>query len=306
MSAGRNRHRPKAYGERTRAFVAWALVIVLFVCGALVAGQLTFLPGAVPSIRVAAVGYGGRLAAGLLAGLSVSFSAFDVLGISVLGRIAGASAFGLCVGAVVPLVERLFREKPESIRAPKTTDPPTVPRPKESAPAPRKPAPLPTPPVEPLELDDAPAPVGPAAPPLQAEHRFREAAATRCPGCGRTIPGAVGVRYCMVCDPDVLTRLRGVRSMPAPKMLAWLPKPVLFGLYGAARRVARPWRNCSVNSSWWLLQPPEAKPVQPPPPGTAAWRSAASSDLQLAQGATKQMLFVQIARDVRWRGEGAR
>jgi hypothetical protein len=182
-------------GSWRLALLAWALVIVLFVCGALVVGQLTFLPGEVPSVGVAAVGYGGGVVAGLFAG-AAAYAAFDLAGIAFLGRIAGASAFGLGTGAVVPLAERLFRERSEP-REPLPEELPPEELPEEAPPP--VPAPRPKPNEEPLELDDEPATAAPPAlqhKPSIAAPKSRDG----CPGCGRTIPGPVGQRYCMVCD----------------------------------------------------------------------------------------------------------
>jgi hypothetical protein len=182
-------------GKRALALAAWALVVVSFVCGGLVAGQLTFLPGEVPSVKAAAAGYGGGVVAGLLAG-TAGYVVFTQLGIAFLGRLAGATAFGLCTGAIVPLAERLFRGGVEELEPlPEELPPEELP---EEAPLPI-PAPRSAPNEKPLELDDAPAPAAPMVPqhkPNIASTKPRDG----CPGCGRMIPGAVGERYCMVCD----------------------------------------------------------------------------------------------------------
>jgi hypothetical protein len=182
---------------RTRAFVVWGLVTVLFVCGALLVGQLTFLPGEVPSPGVSAVSYGGGVAVGLIAG-AAGYGVFELIGVPLLGRLVGASAFGLCTGAIAPLVQGLFGGQPEPLPLP-PEEPDEVPVSKEPVQAPSKPAPSPKPAEQPLELDDEPAPVAPVVPPHKPN-----IVATKprdgCPGCGRTIPGPVGERYCMLCD----------------------------------------------------------------------------------------------------------
>jgi hypothetical protein len=82
--------------------------------------------------------------------------------------------------------------------------------------------------------------------------------------------------------------------MPAPKMLAWLPKPVLFGLYGALGGLL----GALVFGELVLLalEPKKAEAPPPPPPPEPRLAIAASRDLQLYQGGINK-LFVQIARD---------
>src|SRR5215216_3062769 len=76
--------------------------------------------------------------------------------------------------------------------------------------------------------------------------------------------------------------------MPAPKMLAGLPKPVLFGLYGAIGGLL----GALVFGEliWLVLSPAKAQQ------GGARLAVSASKDLQLFQSGTNR-LFVQIARD---------
>jgi hypothetical protein len=88
--------------------------------------------------------------------------------------------------------------------------------------------------------------------------------------------------------------------MPAPKMLAGLPKPVLFGLYGAAGGLL----GALVFGEllWRVLQPPPPKPAEP------RLAVAASEAVQLAQGGVNK-LFVRVARagfdgEVRVRADG--
>ena len=57
--------------------------------------------------------------------------------------------------------------------------------------------------AEPLSLDAEPAPApAPAvvAPPVIKPAITAPKPRDACPGCGRTIPGGAGKRYCMVCD----------------------------------------------------------------------------------------------------------
>ena len=82
--------------------------------------------------------------------------------------------------------------------------------------------------------------------------------------------------------------------MPAPKFLSGLPKPVLFGLYGAIGGLI----GALVFGEllWRILQPPSPKPPEPPPPPEPLLAVSASKDLQIYQGGLNK-LFVQIARD---------
>ena len=76
--------------------------------------------------------------------------------------------------------------------------------------------------------------------------------------------------------------------MPAPKMLAGLPKPLLFGLYGALGGLIGALAFGEL--LWFLLRPP---PAPPPEPAVAV---GAPTDVQIYQGGTGRVLF-QIARD---------
>ena len=78
-----------------------------------------------------------------------------------VGAISGC-LFGLVFGLMLPLSEKLFRANPTA---------------------------------EPLELDPEPV-VLPVIKPAITAPKPRDG----CPGCGRTIPGEAGKRYCMVCD----------------------------------------------------------------------------------------------------------
>ena len=82
--------------------------------------------------------------------------------------------------------------------------------------------------------------------------------------------------------------------MPAPKMLSGLPKPVLFGLYGAVGGLLGALAFGEL--VWFLLRPPPPKLVETTPPPEARLAITASKDLQIYQGG-QNTLFVQIARD---------
>jgi len=81
--------------------------------------------------------------------------------------------------------------------------------------------------------------------------------------------------------------------MPAPKLLAGLPKPVLFGLYGAIGGLLGALAFGEL--IWYLLRPPPPKPPEAPPPPEPQLAISVSKDLQLYQGSINK-LFVQIAR----------
>jgi hypothetical protein len=175
---------------RVLAVVAWTFAIVALVCAAMFVGQLTFLPGPLPSVIEGAIGYGGGLVIGLVAGTlaCVALSIVDGEAGSLrspLARFGGAAAFGLCLGFVVPLPERFFRKAEELPPEPLSLEPLVLdpPQPKSS------------PQVKPLELDDAPLPAAASKPKITAPKP-----SDGCPGCGRTIPGTAGERYCMLCD----------------------------------------------------------------------------------------------------------
>ncbi|QJW96779.1 vWA domain-containing protein [Frigoriglobus tundricola] len=82
--------------------------------------------------------------------------------------------------------------------------------------------------------------------------------------------------------------------MPAPKLLAGLPKPALFGLYGAVGGLI----GALVFGElvWFVLRPPPPKPPEPPPPPEPRLAVSASGALQIYQGGTNKV-FVQLARD---------
>lgn len=77
--------------------------------------------------------------------------------------------------------------------------------------------------------------------------------------------------------------------MPAPKMLAGLPKPVLFGLYGAVGGLIGALFFGEL--IWFVLKPAQAKQVVEPRLAVNA-----AGDLQLYQGGANT-LFVSVARD---------
>jgi hypothetical protein len=81
--------------------------------------------------------------------------------------------------------------------------------------------------------------------------------------------------------------------MPAPKFLAGLPKPVLFGLYGAVGGLLGALVLGELIMA--VLGPKRAEAAQAPPPEPRL-AMVASSDLQIYQGGTNR-LFVQILRD---------
>lgn len=81
--------------------------------------------------------------------------------------------------------------------------------------------------------------------------------------------------------------------MPAPKALSSLPKPVLFGLYGAIGGLLGALFFGEL--IMLVLSPPRAD-AGPPPPPEPRLAVVASSELQIYQGGTNK-LFVQILRD---------
>ncbi len=82
--------------------------------------------------------------------------------------------------------------------------------------------------------------------------------------------------------------------MPAPKFLSGLPKPVLFGLYGAVGGLI----GALVFGELILLAlgPKTAEKPPPPPPPEPRLAVGASKDVQIYQGGTNKLL-VQIDRD---------
>lgn len=154
--------RAPSNARRIFGAVAWAVAVVVLVCGALYLGQRTFLPGEVsPPAR-----YGVGLVVGLVAG-AVGYFALGAVSGGLPARLAGGCGFGLGFGLLLPLRGTLRRE---------------------GAPAQQKP----------LELDDAPEHAVPAVTvkPAISPPKPRDG----CPGCGRAIPGSPGARYCMLCD----------------------------------------------------------------------------------------------------------
>jgi hypothetical protein len=89
---------------------------------------------------------------------------------------------------------------------------------------------------------------------------------------------------------DLLFRATGDRSMPAPKMLAGLPKPVLFGLYGAVGGLLGALAFGEL--VWWALAPQVAARPAPEP----RLALSAAKDLQVYQGGTNR-LFVKVLRE---------
>jgi hypothetical protein len=177
-------------GRRVFAVVGWGGVVVLLTWGALVAGQLTFLPGARPALTLFAASHGVALGLGLAAGV-VTCLACGALGGPLFARLGGATLFGLCTGLTIPLAEHVFRADALPLELPPEGK--VEPR---GADAPRSPGVL--------ELDDVP-----VAPSPNTKHETRNTREPKiaapkpaggCPGCGRVIPGDAGSRYCMLCD----------------------------------------------------------------------------------------------------------
>jgi hypothetical protein len=82
--------------------------------------------------------------------------------------------------------------------------------------------------------------------------------------------------------------------MPAPSFLSKLPKPVLFGLYGAVGGLLGALAFGEL--AWHLLRPPAPPaPVEPPPPPPQVAVSA-SPKVALYPG-TENVIEVQVARD---------
>lgn len=156
--------------SRAGAVALWGSVVVLFACGALALGQFALLPGPRPALVPAAVGYGGGLLVGLIAG-ALGYVALDATGVPLLARLAGACAFGAVFGVAVPLAGRAFAGNDEDDEEPRAKV-----KPKD----------------EPLDLNE----VEPVAKPNITAPKPRDG----CPGCGRTIPGEPGERYCMLCE----------------------------------------------------------------------------------------------------------
>ena len=223
--------RPSA--KPVAAIAAWAAAVACVGCVLLFFGQMA-LPGERSTVAALATGYSGGLVVGLGAG-ALGFVALDAVGIGLVTRQGAAGLFGLLLGLTVAMAELLFRAPPvaalAALPAPippplakpqAATQVPQKPRtpildldlpPVEAYPrAPAKPLPPAKPPAPLLDLDlppveaypsapKVPPPLPPAVPPA---HKPNIGGAAKpgdgCPGCGRKIPGAVGTRYCMVCD----------------------------------------------------------------------------------------------------------
>ncbi len=156
-------------GLRAVVWVAWSVTVAGCVCLALLAGQMTVLPGGRPSLGLGASCYGVALVVGLAAGAAGCVACGALAG-PFVARLGGGCLFGFGFGLMVPLAENWFRAEP---------------------------------PAEPLNFDAEPVPVpAPAvvAPPVLKPAIAAPKPRDGCPGCGRTIPGAAGNRYCMVCD----------------------------------------------------------------------------------------------------------
>jgi hypothetical protein len=197
----------------------WAFAVASVACFLLCLGQWTILPGEQPAIGPLATGYGGGTIIGLVAG-AIGYVAFDATDVPLLARLGGACLFGLSVGLMVPLAERLFPAiAPAPLLLPQFDPPvrslPLPPPAREPLPeldlppveAPvssRTPLPeLDLPPVEAYSNLPANSPLSPPAPVVPV-HKPNITATMKpgegCPGCGRHIPGDVGTRYCMLCD----------------------------------------------------------------------------------------------------------
>jgi hypothetical protein len=152
------------------ARLAWAATVATLSALALLAAQLTLIPGERPTPSTGAACYAVSLAAGAAAGL-LPVVALGSLAAVLAARLGGAALFGLCLGLAVPLAERAFG-RPVLLELP----------PDGKSPEPHPPVPVSPPPV--LSKPNI-------TPPKHADG---------CPGCARVIPGAPGARYCMVCD----------------------------------------------------------------------------------------------------------
>ncbi len=144
------------------ARVGWSVTVAGLVCLAVLAGQMTVLPGGRPAPGFGLSRYAVALAGGFGAG-AVGCIALGTLAGPFVGRLSGGCLFGFGFGLLIPLAENWFRA---------------------------------TPPVEPLSLDAEPKVAPPVLKPAITAPKPRDG----CPGCGRTIPGEPGMRYCMLCD----------------------------------------------------------------------------------------------------------
>jgi len=162
----------------------WVLTVSICVSAALLVGQMMVLPGGLPSPGAGAAGYGSGWAIGL-GFATIAYFALNAIAGGFIGRMAGGSALGFGTGLLVPIVgSRLLRE-------PLPDDEVLSLPPEEPA------VPVPVPPLSVQSEEPKPAPMVPVfKPAITAPTKPRDG----CPGCGRTIPGEPGLRYCMLCD----------------------------------------------------------------------------------------------------------
>jgi hypothetical protein len=162
---------------------AWVFVVAIFMCAALLIGQMTILPGGLPLPNVGAAGYGSGLVLGLVFA-AAGYFAMGAVGGGFVGRLAGGLGLGLGMGVLVPIGARIRRES--SAQEQPLELPPDEPV-----------DPVPPPPLPAWAEEPKVAPTIPAFKPvITAPTKPRDG----CPGCGRTIPGDPGLRYCMLCD----------------------------------------------------------------------------------------------------------
>ena len=162
----------------------WALTVLICVSAALLAGQMTVLPGGLPPLRAGATGYGSGWAVGLVFA-AIGYFVLNAIAGGFIGRMAGASGLGFGMGLLVPVAGSWLRREP-------LPDEEVLDLPPEE---PESPSPVPPAPAQPEEPKQVPvAPV--FKPTITAPTKPRDG----CPGCGRAIPGEPGLRYCMLCD----------------------------------------------------------------------------------------------------------
>jgi Mg-chelatase subunit ChlD/predicted lipid-binding transport protein (Tim44 family) len=175
--------------RRAFAVVAWASVIVLLVPLCVFVGQLRFLPGERSSVGACALGYGGGIGVGLCVGVLACLVFGTVAAFGV--RLSSATLFGLCVGLAIPLAERLLRAQEPAVESSQQE------RQTEQAREKKADLPLTESKVSEQKVES---PIATAAPVAVKPNITAPKPADGCPGCGRMIPGAVGERYCMLCD----------------------------------------------------------------------------------------------------------